>query len=157
MKVFMTTVFVFGMTACGIEATGPGDEPMEEQAPVQELAMAELKDPAAVQAKIQEKLAANPEAAAAPRHAACGRVGPRLDGSRTNDASSPNTALQRSGSSTSCDRPGQLNPTDDAIYFCFTSGNDGFTWTYLERVGGNRGWVRDDLLRDFGSFVFCGF
>jgi hypothetical protein len=83
-----------------------------------------------------------------PAHAACGTTGPNLDNRRVNDASSPNTANQRTGSSTGCAAPGALQPTDDALYFCWTQGNDGFTWTYLQNLRtGVRGWVRDDLLR----------
>jgi hypothetical protein len=51
-----------------------------------------------------------------------------------------------------------LQPTDDARYFCWTEGNDGFTWTYLQNLRTNvRGWVRDNLLDNFGSTEWCGF
>jgi hypothetical protein len=49
---------------------------------------------------------------------------------RTNDAAFTGAAKQRSGSSTGCVAVGVLQPTDDALDFCFTDGNDGFTWTY---------------------------
>ncbi|HEU4408630.1 MAG TPA: hypothetical protein VFS43_25435 [Polyangiaceae bacterium] len=90
--------------------------------------------------------------------AACGKTGPNLDTKIVADAASPNSANQRSGSSTGCAAVGVLQPTDDADYYCYTAGNDGFTWTYLSnRRTGVRGWVRDDLLRDNGSFKWCGF
>jgi hypothetical protein len=89
--------------------------------------------------------------------AACGKTGPNLTNKITTNASYPNAANQRSGSSTSCVAVGALQPTDDALYYCYTAASDG-TWTYLKNVRtGVRGWVRDDLLRDNGSFDWCGF
>lgn len=94
--------------------------------------------------------------------AACGKVGPNVENRRVNDASSPNHPYLRLGSSTSCDPAGQINPSDDAIYFCFTRAGD-YTWTYLRSLtSGIKGWVRDDLLRlnpngSRGSVKGCGF
>lgn len=94
-----------------------------------------------------------------PDSAACGKNGPTSSSTRTNDALAPgvSAALIRTGSSTSCTAVGQINPGEDATYFCFTfAGN--FTWTFLQDIqSGKRGWTRDDLLRDDGSFNFCGF
>lgn len=93
-----------------------------------------------------------------PDHAACGRAGPNIDNHRVNDAPSQGAAQQRSGSSTSCAALGVLQPTDDAIYFCWTHGNDGFTWTYLQNIRtGVRGWTRDNLLDQNGAVSNCGF
>jgi hypothetical protein len=42
---------------------------------------------------------------------------------------------------------GVLQPTDDALYYCYTWANDGFSWTYLRNQRtGVRGWSRDNLL-----------
>jgi len=102
---------------------------------------------------------------ASPMHASCGRAGPNLENRVDADAPAGGSARQRSGSSTSCEAPGQLEPTDDALYFCYTVGNDGYTWTYLRnqsKPSHVRGWVRDDLLDlnpdgTRGSVEWCGF
>jgi hypothetical protein len=87
-----------------------------------------------------------------PLHANCGTAGPNLDGHRVNDAAFTGAANQRSGSSTGCATAGVLQPTDDAIYFCWTVGNDGFTWSYVQNIRtGVRGWTRDNLLRENGA------
>lgn len=94
--------------------------------------------------------------------AACGKAGPNLENRTVADAATPNYALQRSGSSTSCTALGQLNPPDDAVYYCYTSAGS-YTWTYLRSLrSGIKGWVRDDLLRlnpggSRGSVWYCGF
>lgn len=92
-----------------------------------------------------------------PLNAACGSPPPgNLENRLVADAAFTGTARQRTGSSTSCTASGALQPSDDAIYFCFTFGNDGFSWTYLENVRTTvRGWTRDDLLRDNGSRCQC--
>lgn len=99
-----------------------------------------------------------------PMHANCGQAGPNLENRVEADAPTGGAANQRSGSSTGCSAPGALQPTDDALYFCYTSGNDGFTWTYLRNQRtGVRGWVRDTLLDinpdgvTRGSLRYCGF
>lgn len=90
---------------------------------------------------------AAPKTDAGPFHASCGTAGPNRENRVEADAPANGTANQRSGSSTSCTAPGALQPTDDALYFCYTVGNDGYTWTYLRNQRtGVRGWVRDDLL-----------
>src|SRR5215475_12518707 len=87
-----------------------------------------------------------------PLYASCGTVGPNLDNHYVYDAPVSGAVNQRSGSSTSCGIPGVLQPTDDAIYYCWTVGNDGYTWTYLKNVRtGVRGWSRDDLLKEYGA------
>jgi hypothetical protein len=97
-----------------------------------------------------------------PMHARCGTTGPNLDNRVDADAPSGGAANQRSGtiaaSSTNCTILGVLQPTDDALYFCWTLGNDGFTWTYLRNQRtAVRGWVRDNLLDGNGSDDWCGF
>ncbi len=102
-----------------------------------------------------------------PFHAPCGTAGPNLENRVDADAPASGAVNQRNGtravSSTDCVIVGVLQPTDDALYFCFTVGNDGFTWTYLRNQRtGVRGWSRDDLLDlnpdgTRGSIRFCGF
>jgi hypothetical protein len=97
-----------------------------------------------------------------PRHAPCGTAGPNRENRVDADAPSGGAANQRSGtialSSTNCVIVGVLQPTDDALYHCWTLGNDGFTWTYLRNQRtGVRGWVRDNLLDGNGSNSSCGF
>lgn len=100
--------------------------------------------------------------------AACGRTGDTSSSVRVNDAAFSGSAKQRSGSSTSCTAPGQLEPTDDALYYCFTCTNDACddigSWTYNKNLRtGRSGWTRNDLLRPEpngsfrGSSRFCGF
>jgi hypothetical protein len=89
-------------------------------------------------------------------HAPCGTSAPDKDGSAWNRTA--NGANERSGSSTSCAINGIAYNTQRLDYHCYTNGNDGYTWTYLRNDStGVYGWVRDDLLSDDGSFVYCGF
>ena len=117
-------------------------------------ACAELSDDSSKaddESKQTDDLSVDPDAAA------CGRAGPNLENRRVNDATASGADNQRSGSSTGCPAVGVLQATDDAIYFCFTSGTGG-TWTYLQNVRtGVRGWVLDSLLDGDGSLVGCGF
>jgi hypothetical protein len=106
----------------------------------------------------------DPSGGAGPRHASCGTPGPNLENRVEADAPASGAANQRSGSSTGCGAPGALQPTDDALYFCYTFANDDFTWTYLQNQRtGVRGWVRDVLLDlnadgvTRGSLRYCGF
>jgi hypothetical protein len=102
-----------------------------------------------------------------PMHAPCGTAGPNLENRVELDAPLSGAVNQRNGtvsaSPTNCTIVGQLQPTDDARYFCFTLANDGFTWTYLQNQRtGVRGWSRDDLLDvnpdgTQGSVFYCGF
>jgi len=97
-----------------------------------------------------------------PLHATCGRTGPNIENRVEADAPLSGAANQRSGtvavSSTNCTIVGVLQPTDDALYYCYTWGNDGYSWTYLRNQRtGVRGWVRDNLLDSNGSVAHCGF
>ena|SRR5689334_8919909 len=88
-------------------------------------------------------------------HAPCGKTAPDKDSSSWETTGYG--ANQRSGSSTSCAITGVAGAGDRLDYHCFTSGQGG-TWTYLRNdTDGTRGWVRDDLLGDNGSYVSCGF
>jgi hypothetical protein len=66
-----------------------------------------------------------------------------------------NTVTLRSGPSNSCIQKGQGLHDQSAQYFCYTPG-DGGTWTYLRNTAtAEEGWVRDDLLPEYGSNVPC--
>ncbi|PRX96167.1 hypothetical protein [Allonocardiopsis opalescens] len=97
---------------------------------------------------------AAPAAAAAAPHAPCGS----RPGDHDSDTGNTNTnsVRMRTGSSTSCNILGQAQRADRLNYYCYTRGNDGATWSYArnERTG-VAGWIRDDLLADGGSFVWC--
>ena len=90
-------------------------------------------------------------------HAACGSPAPTTREGRIDaDAPAGGAVNQRNGtialSSTNCTIVGVLQPTDDAEYFCWTSANDGYTWTYLRNTRtGIRGWARDNLLDGNGA------
>jgi len=109
-------------------------------------------DPALAAIIAKAKLASIEANAPSPQAAACGRAGPTGTSERVNDAAFTGAANQRNGtvavSSNNCTIVGVLQPTDDALYFCWTLGNDGFTWTYAQNLRtGVRGWTRDNLLR----------
>jgi hypothetical protein len=91
--------------------------------------------------------------------ASCGVSAPNLENLRVNDAASNGAANQRSGSFISCGAVGVLQPTDDALYFCYTdTAANRSSWTYLRNLRtGVQGWVRDDLLQNSGSHRNCGF
>ncbi|MCS7483325.1 SH3 domain-containing protein [Umezawaea endophytica] len=62
----------------------------------------------------------------------------------------------RTGSSTSCTAVGSIEPSHRLDFYCYTLGNDGYTWTYLRNTSTSRqGWVRDDLLPNYGSSYHC--
>lgn len=150
MKRLMVTVFALGMSACALDPAG--DQP-EQQVLDEEL----------VSPSPEYLASAKAQAAAASDSsdfASCGTAGPNIGNEFNADAPLGGAANQRSGSSTGCTILGVLQPTDDATYFCWTRGNDGFTWTYLRNQRTNvRGWVRDDLLDDNGAAFDnnCGF
>lgn len=102
-----------------------------------------------------------------PMHAPCGTPGPNLENRVEADAPASGAVNQRSGtiaaSPTNCPIVGVLQPTDDALYFCYTWGLDDFSWTYLRNQRtGVRGWSRDNLLDlnadgvTRGSLSYCG-
>lgn len=66
-----------------------------------------------------------------------------------------NTVTMRSGPSNSCIQTGQGVHDQRAQYLCYTPG-DGGTWTFLRNTStGDQGWVRDDQLAGYGSYVRC--
>jgi len=117
-----------------------------------------LVDPAQATAIAADKIAKSGRPPGVEKHAGCGTKGPTNFSERNDDAPANGAANQRSGSSTSCAALGVLQPTDDALYYCYTFANDGFTWTYNKNLRtGVSGWTRDDLLDDSGSFHPCPF
>jgi hypothetical protein len=152
MKTLMMAMFALCVSACAFDTTG---DQTAQQVPDEELAISDLTAPAAMPEAMAAKLAMG----FVPDAAACGRSGPNLQNQVIADAASRSGgANQRSGSSTRCPALGVLQPTDDARYYCWTVGNDGFTWSYARNQRtGVRGWTRDDLLRNTGSNRYCGF
>lgn len=68
-----------------------------------------------------------------------------------------NGANQRTGSSTLCAITGGVQAWERLDYHCWTRQNSTYTWTYVRDDHSNtEGWVRDDLLSDNGSKVWCG-
>ncbi len=109
----------------------------------------------ALPASAADKAASTPISA---MNAPCGTNGPNRQNQRVNDAALFSGARQRTGSSTACTGRGALQPGDDAVYYCYTFGTDGSTWTFLRNLRtGVVGWTRDDLLRNNGSNTYCGF
>jgi hypothetical protein len=109
----------------------------------------------ALPASAADKAASAPVTA---MHAPCGTNGPNLQNQRVDDAALVSGARQRTGSSTACTGRGALQLGDDAVYYCYTWGDDGRTWTFLRNLRtGVVGWTRDDLLRNNGSNRYCGF
>jgi len=100
--------------------------------------------------------------------ASCGRAGDTSSSVRVNDAAFTGAARQRTGSSTGCAAPGELQPSDDALYYCFTCTTDACdnvgSWTYNQNLRTHvSGWTRNDLLKPqpgnpFGGATrWCGF
>ncbi|MFI6059383.1 SH3 domain-containing protein [Streptomyces sp. NPDC051286] len=98
-------------------------------------------------------------ATSASANASCGTTVSDKDGSAWGVYA--NGANERSGSSTGCGINGLADSNDRLDYHCYTVGSDGHTWTYLRDDNGTNadvyGWVRDDLLSNGGSYVYCGF
>ncbi|MFF5921779.1 SH3 domain-containing protein [Streptomyces flavochromogenes] len=89
--------------------------------------------------------------------AACGKTVADKDGSTWNKTA--DGANQRSGSSTGCGINGIAYNTHLLDYHCYTRiGSSSETWTFVRNdATGVSGWIRDDLLSDGGSLVYCGF
>jgi uncharacterized protein YraI len=94
-------------------------------------------------------------------NAGCGTQTNIRDGRLVSDAAIHGvTVLMRTGpSDVYCTAWDVLRQGDGAFYYCWTSGSDGRTWTFLRNARtGITGWVLDRQLRDqLGSFVPCGF
>ena len=148
MQRFMVAVFALGMSACAFDSGGDRSEP---QASDEGVATAEVSDPAAIPGD-----PLGDEGGVSPANAACGTGATNRQNRLVADAAVSGGARQRSGSSTGCATLGVLQPSDDAVYFCFTSGTDGFRWTYLRNVRtGVLGWSRADTLKDGGATIIC--
>lgn len=148
---------LLGIVGCAIDENDPRTASEEATSDT----VTDHFDPGRAAAIAKIKRASIDTATITPDSAACGRAGNTSSSTRTNDAAFTGAANQRSGSSTGCAAVGVLQPTDDALYFCFTcvpSDTCTATWTYNQNIRtGVRGWTRDDLLRGDGSFTFCGF
>src|SRR5512147_1721251 len=95
-------------------------------------------------------------ATSASANASCGKTASDKDGSAWGHYA--DGANERSGSSTGCGINGIAYSNQTLDYHCYTVGNDGYTWTYLRNATtGVYGWIRDDLLSNNGSYVYCGF
>ncbi|MEU4804003.1 SH3 domain-containing protein [Actinosynnema sp. NPDC023587] len=93
---------------------------------------------------------------AAPRHAACGSPAPQNRDPISAITGGTAGARIRSGSAVGCTARGSIQPSHRLDYYCYTTGNDNYTWTYLRDVDTRvQGWVRDDLLPNNGSNYLC--
>ncbi|WP_243709242.1 hypothetical protein [Micromonospora sp. 15K316] len=94
--------------------------------------------------------------APASAHWSCGRAAPpdidTSGGHHTVDA-----ANMRVGSSTRCAESGVSYPSQSLDYHCYALDINGVdTWTYVVNVQTKvGGWIRDDLLNDYGSGKWC--
>lgn len=144
---------LLGIVGCAIDEndpTGTSDEVASET-------FTENFDPDRAAAIAKVKMGLIHTATITPNAAACGKNGDTSTSVRVNDAAFTGAANQRSGSSTSCVAKGVLQPTDDALYYCFTSDSNDFTWTYNQNLRtGVRGWTLDDLLRPEPGFTVGG-
>ncbi|MDW4903903.1 SH3 domain-containing protein [Streptomyces sp. ADMS] len=87
----------------------------------------------------------------------CGRTVGDKDNRSWPRQTSGVSANQRSGSSTDCGVTGYADNRNVLDYHCWTAG-DGGTWTYLRNdTDGSYGWVKDTLLPDGGSNIWCEF
>jgi hypothetical protein len=69
---------------------------------------------------------------------------------------SPTIHLQPPNTEKQPSPPGIIH-TQRLDYHCYTIAGD-YTWTYVRNDStGVSGWIRDDLLSDYGSSVYCGF
>lgn len=167
MKTLIVTLFMCCVAACAVD-DGMTDEgmPVSNLKDGAETTDAETADDIVMEPFDPERVATIAKAkmallgtSAISQAAACGTAGPTSTSERVNDAAFTGTARQRTGSSTSCTSPGALQPTDDALYYCYTCVGPGCieTWTYNQNLRTKvRGWTRDDLLRpppgaDFGG------
>ncbi|MEI5519560.1 SH3 domain-containing protein [Streptomyces brasiliscabiei] len=87
----------------------------------------------------------------------CGRTVSDMDNRSWPRQTAGVSANQRSGSSADCGVTGYADNRNVLDYHCWTAG-DGGSWTYLRNdTDGTSGWVKDTLLPDGGSRIWCGF
>lgn len=103
---------------------------------------------------------AAPATSATPAFAHCAIRAPYdHDTSKWSDGYALSAARIRSGSSATCGTRDIISPGasgDELDYYCYTVGDDGYTWTYLrDNATGVEGWVRDDALNNYGANVTC--
>lgn len=88
--------------------------------------------------------------------APCGSRPADHDSSSWNYTVAENYTRMRSGTSTSCGILGQAQRSHRLDYHCYTWDGDAYNWTYARNVNtGVQGWIRDDLLTDNGSDIWC--
>ncbi|MFE3249187.1 SH3 domain-containing protein [Streptomyces sp. NPDC059209] len=110
--------------------------------------------PLAMAAAFVSPFALAAPASAAPAHYPCGGTPPDLDPAQ--GIRKANGVNMRTGSSTSCASRGLAHLSHTINYHCYTVGQDGLTWTYARNLStGFAGWMRDDLLTDYGSQEPC--
>jgi hypothetical protein len=89
-------------------------------------------------------------------HWSCGRSAPP-DLDTTGGHHTTGAANMRVGSSTRCAESGVSYSSQSLDYHCYALDINGVdTWTYVVNVQMRfGGWIRDDLLNDYGSGVWC--
>lgn len=94
-------------------------------------------------------------------HWSCGRAAPSDVDTTGNHHTNTNNVTSRVGTSASCAMNSSgINASQSLDYHCWAT-DDNYavnevTWTYVVVVGANkRGWIKDSLLADRGSFERC--
>src|SRR5262245_36860697 len=132
---FAAVLFYGALSGCGIE---PSEESSEQQSLSEVVASAKFEIPPEKLKAMEEPLPNIDPGQPVPQHAPCGTTGPNRDHAIHPDAPAGDAVNQRNGtialSPTNCPILGVLQPTDDAEYFCWTRGNDNFTWTFLRNI-----------------------
>jgi hypothetical protein len=86
----------------------------------------------------------------------CGPAPRDKDGSAWGKYFKVNGVNMRRSPSTQSQICGQGQKSHRVDYHCYTFGRDGRTWSYVRDVNTHyAGWVRDDLLKGYGSLVRC--
>jgi hypothetical protein len=160
MRMAKVMLFACCVAACAVDGSTASDDVNDgdsvDDAPAEPLDSARI----AAIAKAKKAASVGANLVISPHAASCGTNGPTSTSEHVNDAAFMGTARQRSGSSAGCTAPGALQPTDDALYYCFTcvpfiECNE--TWTYNQNLRTKvRGWTRDDLLRPPPGTPFGG-
>ncbi|MCO5987992.1 hypothetical protein NE235_17975 [Actinoallomurus spadix] len=98
---------------------------------------------------------AAPGSALRPMHYSCGQTRPpNLDGSAFVTATG--AAVMLRGSSAGCGLTGVILGGDRLDYYCWTLGNDGYTYTFVSAFEkGAAGWALDSEIPNNGSSVHC--
>lgn len=112
-------------------------------------------NPAAQNTKTMVGAVVNAKAKADPI-IACGSHPSDKDGSSWGKYFRVNGVNMRKRATTNSPICGQGQKSHRTDYHCYKVGADGYTWTYVRDVATHyAGWVRDDLLTNYGSLVHC--